>query len=114
MKKITSNILQIAHMLLMSLVLCLFISTTPAADRVYTMKGVEIRAIETAGAIGVADLSTGKNSLKTGGKICSLALAQEGTKTAGEDAFERRDGHTVCWKTVDKGCLIVGLTETRK
>ncbi|MBC8417979.1 MAG: hypothetical protein H8E10_05235 [Desulfobacterales bacterium] len=113
MKKITSNILYTTHILLMSLALCLFISTTLAADRVYAMKG-EITAIKIAGAIGVVDVSMGKNSPTTGGNLSPHALVKEGTKTASADALELRDGDTVCWKTVDKGCLIVGLTETRK
>ncbi len=114
MKKSISNIRYITHLLLMGLFLCLFLSTMVAGDRVYAMNGVETRAIELASAIGVADVSMVKSSPCTGESLFPLALAAEGTKTATEDALEFKDRYTVCSKTVDKGCLIVGLTETRK
>jgi len=95
-------------------VLCLFFSTTVAADRVYTMKQVETMAIEMPSGIELMDISMAKNSPCTGENLFPSATVKEATETAAEDALEFKDRYTVCSKTVDKGCVIVGLTETRK
>ncbi len=78
------------------------------------MKQVETMAFEMPSGIELTDLSLAKNSPCTGETHLPSVVAKEATETAAEDALEFKDRYTVCSKTVDKGCVIVGLTETRK
>lgn len=114
MKKTTPNLRYITHLLLMGLVFCLFVSTTMAADGIHTVNPSGTESIETASAIEVPDISMTKESPCTGENLFPYPLAKETTKTGSDNALEFKDRYMVCSKTVDKGCLIIGLTETRK
>ncbi|MCF8142355.1 MAG: hypothetical protein K9N21_00395 [Deltaproteobacteria bacterium] len=114
MEKTTLNLWYITHLLLMGVVFCLFVSTTMAADRVHTVNPSETEAVEMATAMGVPDISVTRESPCPGENLFPCPLAKETTKTGSDNALEFRDRYTICSKTVDKGCLITGLTETRK
>jgi len=114
MKQTISKIRHAIHLLVIGVILSLFLSTTVAAYRITTTQQVETGAVELASAIEMADLSLARNSPCTGEGLFPSRLAKEITETAAGGALEFKDRYTVCSKTVDKECVIVGLTEARK
>jgi len=114
MRQTASHPRYITRLLLIGLAFCLFISTTVAGENIYPVNQSEIEAIEMATAMKVPDISVTKESPCTGENLFPYPLAKETTKTGSDNALEFKDRYIVSSKTVDKGCLITGLTETRK
>lgn len=114
MKQPITRIRHLSYFLLVGVVLCVFLSTSVAAKRIAPLEHAEGGAIQLADPLEVEDISVAENSPCTGEIHLSSVVAKETTETAAEGALEFKDRYTVCSKTVDKGCVIVGLTETRK
>lgn len=102
------------YLLLMGVVLCLFFSKTVAAETITLLWQAEGGTIELADPLEIEDISVAENSPCTGEIYLPSVAAKEATEAPADAALEFKDRYTVCSKTVDKGCVIVGLTETRK
>lgn len=114
MKRPITRTRYLIHLFLIGVVLCLFLSTTWAAERTNLLKQGGDGEIELASPVEMDDLSVMENSPCRGEVYMPSALVKDTTQAADEGVLEFKDRYMVCSKTVDKGCVIVGLTETRK
>jgi hypothetical protein len=102
------------HLFLVGLVLSLSLSTFPTTDRVGAMEEMGTGIIDIAGAGQATGPSLMKCTPWKGGTFYPWGLGAEGMETPRRGLSLLRDGTAFYCKTADKGCLIVGLTETRK
>jgi len=114
MKHHAASFSHLRYLLLLGVVLCLFVSTTVSAEWITHLEQPEGGAIELADPLEMEDLSVAENAPYTGEIHLPSVAAKDITETPVEGARKFKDRYTVCSKTVDKGCVIVGLTETRK
>jgi len=114
MKAIASRLRYVTRLLLMGLAFCLFISTAVTGERIYPVSQSETEAIERLSTVEGSDLSMTKESLCTGENLCPSSPAKGVSEACRDVAIKFKDRYTVCSRALDKGCLITGLTETRK
>lgn len=115
MKPIASRLRYVTRLLLMGLAFCLFISTTVVTgERIYPVSQPETEAIERVSTVEGSDVSMTKEPLCNGENLCPSSPAKGVTEACRDVAIKFKDRYTVCSRAVDKGCLITGLTETRK
>lgn len=114
MKRPITRTRYLIHLLLIGVVVCLFLSKTVAAERIIPLAQAEAGAIELADPLEMEDISVAEDSPCTGEIHLPCVVAKEATEIPTQGELEFKDRYTVCSKTVDKGCVIVGLTETRK
>ncbi|MFH0845438.1 MAG: hypothetical protein V1930_08160 [Pseudomonadota bacterium] len=107
------TVLTLVSFFIINLALYLTVSASLIAQNNYTMKGNRA-GIGVAENTVVLDSLTGKKPTTVDRPFAADGVLIKGTKLWDPIEFQVGDSVILCWKTTDKGLLIVGLSKAKK